>query len=172
MGYVTRESTIFPMTYPIGEAYVRPTFPTIEERDIEIVCTLRENHGDQTRGRVKSWVNEYAKSVGLNIKAGEVSMDRQISCNFFRSIMLPEQLLIPYILIKCIVQILLSQSIQLVGKEVRLYPSPIPPPCLLMHLCRLSFHGSFSKWCISLRRSHAHSTSISTPSWHACDLFR
>lgn len=72
MGYVTQKSTIFPMTYPLGEAYVRSIFPTIEERDLEIVCTLRENHGDQTRGRVKSWVNEYAQLVGLNIHAGEV----------------------------------------------------------------------------------------------------
>lgn len=74
MGYVTQKSTVFPMTYPIGEAYVRTLFPTMEERDIEIVCTLRENNGDRTRGRVKSWVNEYARKVGLsNVKAQEIN---------------------------------------------------------------------------------------------------
>jgi hypothetical protein len=73
MGYVTQQSKIFPMTYPLGEAYIRQSFPLMEERDLEIVCTLRENHGDQARGRVKTWVNEYAKIAGLNVKAGEVS---------------------------------------------------------------------------------------------------
>jgi hypothetical protein len=73
MDYVTKSSLIFPMTYPLGEAYVRPSFPLMEERDLEIVCTLRVNNGDNTRGRVKTWVNEYAKQAGLDIKAGEVS---------------------------------------------------------------------------------------------------
>lgn len=74
MGYVTQKTTVFPITYPIGEAYVRTLFPTMEERDIEIVCTLRENNGDRTRGRVKSWVNEYARNTGLsNIKAQEIN---------------------------------------------------------------------------------------------------
>jgi hypothetical protein len=64
------------MTYPLGEAYVRPNFPLMEERNLEIVCTLRENNGDNTRGRVKSWVNEYAKQTGLDVKAGEVNTGR------------------------------------------------------------------------------------------------
>lgn len=29
------------MTYIIAEAYVRPEFPMMNERDYEIVCTLR-----------------------------------------------------------------------------------------------------------------------------------
>lgn len=78
MGYVTHNPNIFPMTYPLGEAYVRPTFPVMEERDLEIVCTLRENHGDQVRGRVKSWVNEYAQISGLSVKAGEVMIHPMI----------------------------------------------------------------------------------------------
>jgi hypothetical protein len=74
MGYVRPDSLVLPMTYPIGEAYVRSIFPVMEERDIEIVCTLRENHGDKARGRVKAWVNEYAKERGLlGVKAQEVS---------------------------------------------------------------------------------------------------
>lgn len=74
MGYVTQKTTVFPMTYPIGEAYVRTLFPVVEERDLDIVCTLRENNGDKTRGRVKSWVNEYARHAKLdNVKAQEVN---------------------------------------------------------------------------------------------------
>ena len=44
-----------------------------DERDLELVCTLRENAQDPTRTRVKSWVNEYALTRGLkNFQAREV----------------------------------------------------------------------------------------------------
>jgi hypothetical protein len=47
---------------------------SVEERDVELVCTLRENVRDPTRSRVKSWVNEYAQTRGLaNFQAKEVN---------------------------------------------------------------------------------------------------
>ena len=45
----------------------------IEERDVELVCTLRENVRDPARTRVKAWVNEYAQTRGLKkFQANEV----------------------------------------------------------------------------------------------------
>lgn len=66
---------ILPMTYPVAEAYVRPTFNMMRGRDLDIVCTLRGSSTfDPTRQRVRQWVGEYAKARGVTrFVAGQVN---------------------------------------------------------------------------------------------------
>ena len=45
MNYVKR-NYILPMTYPIAEAYIRPKFIPYDDREFDIVCTLRGSAGD------------------------------------------------------------------------------------------------------------------------------
>lgn len=44
MGYVQLEGKeiVFPMTYTIAEAYVRPNFKLFRSREIDLLCTLRQ----------------------------------------------------------------------------------------------------------------------------------
>jgi hypothetical protein len=73
MNYVRERPKVLPMTYIIAEAYVKPEFTTIRDRDFEIVCTLRGSKQDPTRLRVRQWVEEYAKSRSVQkYVAGQV----------------------------------------------------------------------------------------------------
>jgi hypothetical protein len=75
MNYVRERPKVLPMTYIIAEAYVKPEFTTIRDRDYEIVCTLRGSKHDPTRLRVRQWVEEYAKSRSVQkYIAGQVYM--------------------------------------------------------------------------------------------------
>ncbi len=75
------------MTYTILEAYVKPDFNLLPNRDIDIVCTLRGGRGDPARDRVRTWVEEYGKSRSLkSYIAGEVnhaSRYNQASFNYY-----------------------------------------------------------------------------------------
>ena len=94
LGYV-KYKNVFPLSYPIAEAYVRTTLIPLLERELLIACTLRGSAGDpvssnmfffsecsdhvcghvlQVRLRVRKWVEEYALSRGVKkFVAGEVS---------------------------------------------------------------------------------------------------
>jgi hypothetical protein len=50
---------IFPLTYPVAEAYIQLKFNHI--REIDILCTLRGSKHMTTRQRAQDWVAEYAK---------------------------------------------------------------------------------------------------------------
>lgn len=62
MPYLLKHSGVLPMTYTIVDAYVRPTYKFLKERDMEIVTTLRGHAHDPTRLRIRNWVEEYCKS--------------------------------------------------------------------------------------------------------------
>lgn len=51
------DSDVYPLTYPLAEAYVRPSFNIV--REIDILCTLRGSKSMSTRQRVQEWVTEY-----------------------------------------------------------------------------------------------------------------
>lgn len=53
---------VFPMTYTIGNSYIRPQFFPHEKRVLEILCTLRPYDNDPTRKRVYNFVKEYIES--------------------------------------------------------------------------------------------------------------
>ena len=73
MGYLDDKPKVLPMTYIIAEAYVKPEFNTIKQRDFDIVCTLRGSKQDPTRLRIRLWVEEYAKARGIaKYVAGQV----------------------------------------------------------------------------------------------------
>ena len=73
MDYVHRP-TVLPMTYPIAEAYVRPMFSLMKDRETEITTTLRGSKQDPCRMRVRQWVEEYCRARGIkNFVAGEVN---------------------------------------------------------------------------------------------------
>ena len=73
MGYLTSRADVFPMSYTIMEAYVKPAFNLLPARDVDIVCTLRGGAFDPARGRVRGWVEEYGKANQLKFIAGEVN---------------------------------------------------------------------------------------------------
>lgn len=65
---------VFPMTYPIAEAYIKTDFTPFHERKMEFVCTLRGGPHDPLRQRVKEWTQQYAAARGVkNYIAGEVN---------------------------------------------------------------------------------------------------
>ena len=69
---------VFPMTYTIMEAYVRTKFNRYKDRNIEVMCTLRErtilNSFDSTRARILEYMKEYVVSRQLsNFIIGEVN---------------------------------------------------------------------------------------------------
>ena len=49
-----QRSDMYPLTYPLAEAYVQPQFNMV--RSIEIMCTLRGNKEMSTRQRAQDWV--------------------------------------------------------------------------------------------------------------------
>jgi len=53
LGYV-KYKNVFPLTYPIAEAYVRTTLIPLLERELLIACTLRGSAGDPVRSCVMS----------------------------------------------------------------------------------------------------------------------
>jgi hypothetical protein len=76
LGYMqyAKKSNVFPMTYTIAEAYVRPNFRPFVERDIEVLCTLRGSRFDPSRLRVQQWLEEFAKARGLsNYVIGQIN---------------------------------------------------------------------------------------------------
>ena len=64
MNYL-KTGSVLPMTYTIADAYVRPQFLPLAQRNHEILCTLRGSNRDPARLRVQTWVREYAKSRGI-----------------------------------------------------------------------------------------------------------
>lgn len=64
MGYLDRLD-VLPMSYTIADAYVKPTFPSHNDRTTELLCTLRGSNWDPTRLRIRQWVEEYAKARGV-----------------------------------------------------------------------------------------------------------
>lgn len=75
MQYFATHSNVFPMTYTIMDGYVRNTFPMMNERDYQLVCTLRGGERDPARKRIKEWVKEYADDRKLKkYVAGEVDV--------------------------------------------------------------------------------------------------
>jgi hypothetical protein len=85
MGYLPR-TDILPMTYTIADAYVRPAFNMLINRNLEILCTLRGSNADPVRLRVRQWVQEYAKARGVkSYSAGEVNSASRtvISMDYF-----------------------------------------------------------------------------------------
>lgn len=76
MGYVQLEGKeiVFPMTYTIAEAYVRPNFKLFRSREIDLLCTLRGSKFDPTRLRIRQWVSEYVQARGIaRFHAGELN---------------------------------------------------------------------------------------------------
>lgn len=62
---------VFPMTYSIASAYIPTTFN--QNRETDIVCTLRGTKHQMTRLWVQQWVAEYIQDRGINnSKSGEV----------------------------------------------------------------------------------------------------
>lgn len=86
MHYIKRVD-VLPMSYSIADAYVRNSFNTIANRDIDILCTLRGAKGfDPTRMKVRQWVEEYGKARGVKkCSTGEVNQEsrRTISKGYF-----------------------------------------------------------------------------------------
>lgn len=75
LNYVHREN-VFPMTYTVAEAYVRPRYLPLDRRDTQILCTLRGHGGDPVRQRVREWTEQYAKARGITkYRTGEVNSD-------------------------------------------------------------------------------------------------
>lgn len=75
LNYVHRPN-VFPMTYTIAEAYVRPKYLPLDRRDTQILCTLRGHGGDPVRQRVREWTAQYAKARGVTkYRTGEVNSD-------------------------------------------------------------------------------------------------
>ena len=73
MGY-SSQANLFPMTYTIADAYVRPQYKPFKARTIPILCTLRGSNWDPVRLRVRQWVEEYGKARGLkNVVAGQIN---------------------------------------------------------------------------------------------------
>ena len=69
--HLTRHD-IFPMTYPLAEAYIQLKFNQV--REIEIMCTLRGTKEMTTRQRTSDWVKDYIESRGVkNAVVGAVS---------------------------------------------------------------------------------------------------
>ncbi len=65
---------VFPMTYPIAEAYIKTDFTPFHNRKMEFVCTLRGGPHDPLRQRIKEWTQQYAAARGVkNFIAGEVN---------------------------------------------------------------------------------------------------
>lgn len=62
MPYLHHKGEVLPMTYTIMDAYIRHTFPTMKERVMEIVSTLRATTSDPTRSRVVNWIKDYCDS--------------------------------------------------------------------------------------------------------------
>ena len=54
---------VYPLTYPLAEAYVRPNFNII--REIDILCTLRGSKAMSTRQRVQEWVKDYVDTNNI-----------------------------------------------------------------------------------------------------------
>lgn len=61
MPYLLKHSAVLPMTYTIADAYVRPKFKFLKDRQYEVVTTLRGHASDPVRARVRGFVEEYCK---------------------------------------------------------------------------------------------------------------
>jgi hypothetical protein len=120
----------YPMVYAVAEAYVSHHF--IQQREIDILCTLRGSKHMTTRLRAQTWVAEYAKERNVaNVISSQVRLlivmhlDLFLSMflNFFlyRWITQTENKLVFVILIKCIILKLLLLLILLIGKEISVY---------------------------------------------------
>ena len=75
-GYMNyaKDENVFPMTYTIADAYIRPEYLQYPKRDIQILCSLRGGDYDPVRLRVRQWVEEYGKARGLSkYVAGEIN---------------------------------------------------------------------------------------------------
>ena len=72
MDYLKKVS-VLPMTYPVADAYVNPTFVTEKKRKIDISCSLRGSKQDPTRLKVRKWVDEFGMTHNLNYAAKEVN---------------------------------------------------------------------------------------------------
>lgn len=63
---------MYPIVYSIAELYIPFTFN--QQREIDVLCTLRGHAKMGTRLRVQNWVAEYAGNhTTLSIISGEVS---------------------------------------------------------------------------------------------------
>jgi len=72
MPYLQRNN-VLPMSYTIADAYVRSTFPTYKDRNLDIVSTLRGGRMDPCRQRVRDYTEEYCKSRDANCIVGQVN---------------------------------------------------------------------------------------------------
>lgn len=62
---------IYPLTYPLAEAYIQLKFNQV--REIDIMCTLRGSKEMSTRLRAQEWVTEYVQARGItNAITGQV----------------------------------------------------------------------------------------------------
>ena len=68
MPYLLKHSGVLPMTYTIADAYVRPKFNFLKDRQYEVVTTLRGHASDPVRARVRGFVEEYCKERNLGKK--------------------------------------------------------------------------------------------------------
>lgn len=95
MRYLTNEK-VFPMTYPVGNSYIRTNFFPHSNRVLQLLCTLRPFNSDPTRKRVYGFVKEYIESrtnnkhstVNINkYQIGELSGESRpvISKSYFES---------------------------------------------------------------------------------------
>ena len=63
---------VYPLTYPLAEAYIQLKFNQV--REIDIMCTLRGSKEMSTRLRAQEWVTEYVQARGItNAITGQVS---------------------------------------------------------------------------------------------------
>lgn len=77
---------VFPMTYTLAEAYVKPSYSAQKARGIDLLCTLRYWVQDPTRNRIKQWVEEYIRARGITKShAGELNKENRqvISKGYF-----------------------------------------------------------------------------------------
>lgn len=75
---------VYPLTYPLAEAYIQLKFNQV--REIDIMCTLRGSKEMSTRLRAQEWVTEYVKARGItNAITGQVCSHHHAyrSCVFF-----------------------------------------------------------------------------------------
>jgi len=91
MGWMTNHhgKDVFPMTYPVANAYVKSPFTKLKDREYEIVCTLRGSKGDPARQIVQQWTKEYARLRNVTkAVTGEVNHEsrRTISKGYFHQL--------------------------------------------------------------------------------------